>query len=240
MLFSMLFSLLTALVSPQAADAAPGEPATDLSTPVVVELFTSQGCPMCPGANAFLGELGEDEQVIAIAYGVDIWDDYGWSDSYARPEFGDRQRAYVDAGEPRRVYTPHFVVNGGPDKLRYKPDQIRARIGEAEPLPASAALNHQAGALALTLDGPERDTPAEVWLVSYRPGEDVVEIAGGPNAGAEISHFNMARSLTRVGDWTGGPTEFAMPAPTDGLASVALVQAGPGGEILAAARIDPR
>ena len=235
MITQFLFSLVFAALQASAGDQAPADAAGQASgDPVVVELFTSQGCPMCPEANAFLGALGERETVIAIAYGVGIWDGLGWRDTYAAPAFNARQEAYVAAGEARRVYTPHFVVNGQPEMLRYKRERIEDRVETASSLPAAAALSRDDGAVTARVEGPARDEPAAVWLVAYEPGAADHEVAGGPNAGKVVTHHNMAVALTRLGEWTGGEARFEAPAPEAGLALALLVQAGPGGEILAA------
>ncbi len=232
--------LLSLLVAALQAPTETRAPAAHEAGPVVVELFTSQGCPMCPDANEFLGELGQREDVIAIAYGVGIWDGLGWRDTYAAPAFNARQRAYVEAGEARRVYTPHFVVNGQPEMLRYKRERIEARVEAADPLSADAALVRDADGVVAELAGAILGEPAQVWLVAYEPGASDHEITDGPNAGKVVTHINMASMATRLGDWPGGEARFHAPAPEPGLALAVLVQSGPGGEILAAAALAPQ
>lgn len=208
--------------------------------PVVVELFTSQGCGMCPDANRLLADLAaENEDVLALAWGVSYWDMYGWEDRYARPEFNARQEAYVAAGEAHRVYTPHFVINGAPKKFRFRPETIREAV-EAEtgvPLaPRVARVSPSSVSVAFT--GPDRESPAEVWLAAYEPGLVTMRIEGGNNAGTQMPHFNMVRALTELPAWGGGEyrvlDETACPAD---LACAVLIQAFSGGPILGAASI---
>lgn len=202
---------------------------------VVVELFTSQGCGMCPDANRLLAEIGAEPGIIALGWGVSYWDVYGWTDEYARPEFVARQQAYVDAGEARRVYTPHFVINGAPQKLRFQPDRIRAAVASFDPVPV---LSLSADGETLTLAGDARTIPAEIWIASYEPGIETRMIESGSNAGTEMTHFNMVRTVEQIGDWTGGPLQMAVPDATDpALDRVVLVQDGPGGVILGAVRL---
>lgn len=205
--------------------------------PVVVELFTSQGCPMCPDANALLGTLSERSDIIAIAYGVDYWDMYGWEDEFSVPDFVARQHDYVERGEAMRVFTPHFVVNGDPHKLKFKPSEILDFIDHQEPLSAEARIHSGHDGYELTLSGPRLSQPAEVWMVTYEEGEQWRAIGGGANAGRSTPHFNMARSLTQIGSWDGGEDEFALPAlpDEDHLRAAILVQAERGGRVLAAA-----
>ena len=79
--------------------------------PVVVELFTAQGCAGCPEANARVEAVAAEPGVIALTYAVDYWDYLGWADTFARPEFAQRQRAYRHALRLRNVSTPQVVIN---------------------------------------------------------------------------------------------------------------------------------
>jgi len=225
-----LIALIAALFAQPAPAQAP-DPASS-SGPVVVELFTSQGCPMCPEANALLEELGAGGSVIAIAYGVSWWDMYGWEDEFARPEFAARQQAYVEAGEAMRVYTPHFVVNGAPEKMRFAAETVRGAVGAARPLPPVVEIAGD----TVSLDGPARATPAQVWRVDYHPGSQTRRIEGGANAGRSMAHFNMAAELISLGEWAGGPQTFDLAPAEPGLETALLVQDGSGGRIIAAAR----
>ena len=80
--------------------------------PVVVELFTAQGCAGCPEANRAIEAVADAPGVIALTYAVDYWDYLGWSDTFARPEFSQRQRAYRAALRQRGVSTPQVVIDG--------------------------------------------------------------------------------------------------------------------------------
>lgn len=241
-MITVLHALFAAILSVQAADDASGPaPAQD---PVrdgvrVVELFTSQGCPMCPGANALIAEIGAAEgDVLALSYGVDYWDEvYGWEDTFAMEAFTARQQAYVDAGDAHRVFTPHFVINGGPEKLRYSEERVRGAVEAAASLPILLeAATSPEGRITLTLEGAARDSAAQVWFVTYHPGVATRLIESGPNAGREMTHYNMVRDIQALGEWRGRLMSLEAPAPADGLAAAVLVQDGPGGRILTAAR----
>ncbi|AZU02720.1 hypothetical protein X907_0170 [Glycocaulis alkaliphilus] len=206
--------------------------------PVVVELFTSQGCPPCVEANRRFGDIAARDGVIALSYGVDYWDMFGWEDQFAQPAFADRQKDYIRAGEANRVFTPHFVINGGPERLRFTRDDVPGRVARTLPLSGIISLTPLSGGqVQLELEGPVRASPAEVWAITYRPGLIVVPIEGGRNEGAQMEHHNTVASLERLEDWHGGDysLEFAGPAEDFGLA--VLVQDGPGGRLLAASRL---
>ena len=80
--------------------------------PVVVELFSSQGCSSCPPADEYLVELAQKRDIIALGWHVDYWDYIGWEDVFAHPAFTERQKAYARALNERMIYTPQFIVNG--------------------------------------------------------------------------------------------------------------------------------
>lgn len=81
-------------------------------TPVVVELFTAQGCASCSQANALVAKLADRPDVIPLTWSVDYWDYLGWKDTFAAPEFAERQKVYDHRFALRDVYTPQFIVGG--------------------------------------------------------------------------------------------------------------------------------
>src|SRR6185369_15752979 len=97
-----LFSLIL-LALPAAAAAKP---------PVVVELYTAQGCASCSEANVYAAKLAERPGVLVLTFPVDYWDYLGWSDTFAKPEYAERQKAYVAKLSLREPYTPQIVVDG--------------------------------------------------------------------------------------------------------------------------------
>src|SRR5258708_29910268 len=82
------------------------------SRPAVVELFTSQGCSSCPPADAYIGELTQRRDVLALTFHVDYWDDLGWRDRFGLPDAVHRQRAYAKVLRLSSVYTPQLVIDG--------------------------------------------------------------------------------------------------------------------------------
>ena len=110
--YSFILLALAALASPAGAHPRP---------PVIVELFTAQGCSSCSDANALVGELAEREGVLPLTFSVDYWDYLGWPDTFALPEFTERQKAYARRLGPREVYTPQVVVDGAKQASGAKP-----------------------------------------------------------------------------------------------------------------------
>ena len=116
--------------------------------PVVVELYTSQGCSSCPPADRLLASLAAHEDIIALALHVDYWDYLGWADGFADPEFSNRQRRYARVWGERSVYTPQMVVQGANYMVGSRNDEIQRQIMQAEevgPKVALTALNDGRG-----------------------------------------------------------------------------------------------
>ncbi|WP_312161277.1 DUF1223 domain-containing protein [Phenylobacterium sp.] len=222
-----LFSLILC-VTPLAAAAKP---------PVVVELFTAQGCASCGEANANLAKLAQREGVLALTFPVDYWDYLGWSDTFAKPEFTARQKAYVARLELREPYTPQVVVDGQTQAgglQTEKVDRLLAQAAKAERDPPDMAF---IGPRRVDVgSGRPPRGGAEVWLVRYDPREHDVVVRKGDNRGQTVAHRNVVREIKRLGPWRGRPTAYRLPAADeDGLVTAVLVQATDGGRILTAA-----
>jgi len=231
-----VFSLCYALI----ADGA----AADGPAPVVVELFTSQGCSSCPPADRLLGELARRPDVLALSFAVDYWDYIGWKDPFASPAHTERQRAYGRTLGRRVVYTPQMVVDGADEAVGSARANVEARIAAAAARGGKLILRFaqdESGRNRILIPArtphiPSAAIPATVWLVLY-DREHVTAVKRGENAGATLVNHNVVRELRRLGQWTGAATELpfdiAPGAAGDGCA--VIVQAGLTGPILGAA-----
>lgn len=217
--------------------AGTGVRADEAVHPVVVELFTSQGCSSCPPADAILNELAGRADVIPLALHVDYWDYLGWEDAFASPAYTSRQKAYARVAGARSIYTPQMVVDGSEHLVGVRPmelaDLIRAH--GAKPSPVKLTLTREAqGQIRInaTATGPLPDA-AVVQLVRYRPSATVT-IGRGENAGRTITYTNIVESWAPLGDWDGTAAyETVTNLPGDAAAAVIVQEVGPG-EILAA------
>src|SRR5262245_12327062 len=108
-------------------------PARAAETPVVVELFTSQGCSSCPPADRVLGQLAARDDVIALAVHVSYWNYIGWRDTFATEATTARQYAYAKALGSRNVYTPQAVIGGAADAVGSDASDIEHAIAKARP-----------------------------------------------------------------------------------------------------------
>lgn len=220
--------------------AASGALADDESpAPVVVELFTSQGCSACPPAEALLRRLAADPGIIALALHVDYWDYLGWRDRFADPKFTARQKAYAHEAGERSVYTPQMVIGGLVHVPGNDEEAVLAAIAASRRIGPQArlTLERDGGVVRIVLAprGPVTG-PAIVHLLEVMP-EASTDIARGENAGRTLQHRNLVIDWRAIGQWDGqGRWQAAVPAdPT--LMIVVLVQAEGPGAMLAAARL---
>lgn len=209
------------------------------TNPVVVELFTSQGCSSCPPADAVLGELAGRDDVIALALHVDYWDYIGWKDTFATPAFTDRQHAYAFAAGARTVYTPQIVVGGVDDVIGSDPGGISRLVASHQKQVPEVALSLERSGDAVVISATGAANPSgmlEVQLIRYRP-EAVVAIKRGENAGRSITYRNIVTSVTVVDRWDGqGSYSRRVSVPGDDPV-VVLLQRPQAGPIVAAARV---
>lgn len=207
--------------------------------PVVVELFTSQGCSSCPPADALLHELADRSDVIALAMHVDYWDYIGWADTFASPEHTQRQRTYAAAANSRTIYTPQVVVNGqdfviGTQAMTLA-ETITQHASQDSGLRVEVSLED--GQLRILCQAKDaRPGTYEVRLIRYMPAA-TVEIRRGENAGRTFAYRNIVTSMSVVETWDGqgaleGSYEISGSEPV-----VVLVQEPNGGPILAAAEL---
>lgn len=209
--------------------------------PVVVELFQSQGCSDCPPAQENLNRLADRSDVLALSYGVTYWDSLGWKDSFASPQFTERQLEYSARNHQANVATPQYWItqywiNGRQTVLGANPVRVSELIDRGAPSggPALTIANSNLSIGA----GVAPPGGADIWLVRYDPRTIEVAIGAGENGGRTVPHRDIVRELVRLGGWSGTPKSIALPAPSlEGLKSAILVQAGPGGAILAAAKL---
>jgi hypothetical protein len=226
--------LLAAVILGAVPGAAPAK------GPVVVELFTAQGCASCRKADRAIARMADRPGLIVLTWAVDYWDYLGWKDTFAQPEFAARQRAFARHLGPQDVYTPQVIVGGasqasGDDaaevealirKAQHDADRHRRSRPRIRFLPRGLVRIGAARA-----PGPR----ADVWLVRYDPREQDVTVTAGDNRGATVAQGHVVKQVLKVGAWAGHPiTIRPPPSPEEGLASVILVQAPRGGPVLAA------
>jgi hypothetical protein len=205
---------------------------------VVVELFESQGCSSCPPANANVNALSGRADVLSLIYGVTYWDQLGWTDTFARPEFTGRQRDYQRGLGNDNVYTPQVVLNGREDLVGNDRSTLDRAIQRAASTHFGATV--RINRISVEISGSTlSQRPADVWLVRYDPRTLNVPIRAGENSGRTLPHTHVVRQLQHLGTWTGRIHSYQSPAALQpGLRTAVLVQEPNGGPIIGAARAD--
>jgi hypothetical protein len=190
------------------------------SRPAVIELYTSEGCSSCPPAEAYLGELAERRDVLALSFHVDYWDDLGWRDRFALPAAVDRQRAYAKALRLASVYTPQAVIDGtanfvGSDRAAIGRALTGAGAGSGTDSGRDAArrpgvgieLAAAAGGLNIALAPHAGVTPSDILLIAYQR-DAKTPVGRGENSGRTLSEFNVVRDFHSLGLWRGEARQF--------------------------------
>ncbi len=230
------------MIAAMGALTIPAVAQDDLPAPVVVELFTSQGCASCPPADALLAELAQQPHILPLALHVDYWDYIGWEDQFAQAAFTTRQKSYAHAAGRRMIYTPQMIVAGRVEVAGTKPERVSAAIAAERARPPVMRIDVKARAdgsvrVRLVPLGPI-DRNAEVIVVRYAPLRES-EITRGENAGHTFHYVNVVTEWTVLGTWDARePAEFDIPVPSSPQPGAVLVQVAGQGAILSAARLD--
>ena len=207
-------------------------------TPVVVELYTAQGCASCVDANAYAAKLAEQPGVLVLTFPVDYWDYLGWSDTFAKPAYAERQKAYVAKLALHEPYTPQVIVDGRAEAPALKPDQVDKLVHDAaKAIQDPPQIRFGQRKRVYVGSGRAPKGGADVWLVRYDPREQEVAVKSGDNRGQTVVQKNVVREMTRLGGWRGRPAVFRLPEPSeDGLVTVVILQGAHGGRVLAVGR----
>jgi hypothetical protein len=219
-------------------------------TPVLVELFTSEGCSDCPPADALLQKIDREQpvsgaEVIVMSEHVDYWDGAGWRDPYSSHEYSERQSAYAEHLRLGGIYTPQMIVDGrfgfiGSNEKRAIQAIQSARQGERAQVSLSSirwtdssmiALHVTTGTLPVSVSG-----PADVFLATADES-DQSSVSRGENSGRTLTHVAVLRTLTRVGTadrssgFSGDAKIWIRPGNSQNLRIVAIVQEAKAGRV---------
>ncbi|MEL7166788.1 MAG: DUF1223 domain-containing protein [Pseudomonadota bacterium] len=203
-------------------------------SPVVVELFTSQGCSSCPPADAMLHALAERDDVIALALHVDYWDYIGWADPFADPAHAERQRGYAMEAGRRSIYTPQMIVGGVTDIVGHKPMKLAKVIAEHAALPQTVAVAARRDGAGVLIEAEAQSAGTYlVQMVRYTPLQTTM-IKRGENRGRTLDYANVTEGWQVLAEWDGvAPLALQADAPGN-KPLVVLVQDGAHGRIRAA------
>ena len=186
----------------------------ETTRPLVVELFTSQGCSSCPPADALLGEFARGRpDLLPLAFHVDYWNRLGWTDPFSSAAFTARQRLHAARLGEATVYTPEMVIDGRRAVVGSDRAAVQAAIRAAKSQTATLAVvsvRAERGEVAIRV-GPGAGA-ASVLLVGFDRSH-TTPIGRGENGGRTLQESNIVRSFERVAAWTGAALDVRRPAP---------------------------
>jgi hypothetical protein len=204
------------------------------SRPLVLELFTAQGCSSCPPADAYLGQLSQRPDVLALAFHVDYWDSSGWRDRFELRQSVERQNVYVRNFRHPSAFTPQFVIDGRKDAVDTN-SIVQALQEPRDALPVTLAV--RAGEVVVDVGEKQGERSGEVVLVTFLR-HAVSNVGRGENAGKTLEEFNIVRSIRTLGEWKGATANYKVSVsslPSDATDVAVLVQSRGEGPIVGAA-----
>lgn len=194
--------------------------ASDSGVPVVVELFTSEGCSSCPPADAVLARLEHmrtvsGARVIALSEHVDYWNNLGWVDPFSSPQFRARQNDYARAFGVESVYTPQMVVNGRAEFVGDDYSRATSEIGKAANEPSATVqlqpardpkdgelidlMVHIVNLPPIRVTAKKDDPPVQVFL-AITEDNLTSQVQRGENSGRRLRHVAVVRSFGLIGN----------------------------------------
>jgi hypothetical protein len=197
-------------------------------TPVLVELFTSEGCSSCPPADALLAKLDQTQpingaEIIVLGEHVDYWDNLGWHDRFSSHQYTERQSDYSGRLRLDSSYTPQMIVDGtdqfvGNDAAHaVRSIQHAAQTPKIKLVLSKPVVDAQKVSASVSSDDAAATKKADLYAALVDP-KDTTEVRGGENGGRRLQHAGVVRSLQRVGklkDLGAGPVSFSLNAPGD-------------------------
>ena len=186
--------------------------AGDGPTPVVVELFTSEGCSSCPPADELLIRLHEKQpvrgvKIIVLSEHVDYWNNLGWVDPFSDKQFTKRQNWYSTRW-PWRLYTPQVVIDGQAERVGSQGKDILAVIREtAKQRKATVELEISDGAARVSIAELPEAVGADVWMAVLEDGL-ATEVRHGENQGRTMPHVAVTRRLEKIGEIEDGASAW--------------------------------
>jgi hypothetical protein len=204
-------------------------PAQAGERPIVVELFTSEGCSSCPPADKLLAELASRPDVLALSFHVDYWNRLGWRDPYSSREATQRQNRYATLLDLGTVYTPQIVVDGTWQAVGSDHADVEQALGLAQrsrtEIPVMLTLDHGRAQIKLGTGG---DVASASLLLIGFDRRHVTAVKRGENGGRTLTHVDVVRGIEEVARLTGGPDEIEVPIRWQCDRIAAVVQAADG------------
>lgn len=217
---------------------ARADEAEEAAGPVVVEMFLSQACNMCPPAAALFHDIAARDDVIALSWHVDYWNmttsEQGrWVDPYSDPAYTARQKRYnINIRNRSSVYTPQAIVQGEAQTVGSSLEKISSLIGSVSRLSADISARIEDGAVRFEIG--ESEEGGNAYLVTFRKSA-VTDITAGKNAGKVFDEVNVVTGFDRLGIVRKRGGELTAPIPAQGEGCALIVQEPGQKRVIAAA-----
>lgn len=226
-----------------------GDAQTAKRTPVLVELFTSEGCSSCPPADTFVGRLSKEQpigtaDIIVLSEHVDYWDKDGWHDRFSSAALTERQREYGTRLKVADIYTPQIVINGDQQFVGTDVPHTLSAISQDSTQPAlvlsltKPVVDGEKVTASISSTDLDVKLKGDLYAALVDP-TDSTSVLKGENKGRDLSHVNVVRTLQRVGslkDIRSGAHSFTINAPKDSKPSdmhlIVFAQRSDAGSIL--------
>lgn len=233
-------------ISAQGLYAQYGSKLPTVSTPVVIELYTSQGCSSCPPADRTLATLSQNDDIITLSCHVSYFNHLHWKDTLSQDFCDMRQHGYAGMNGTKRIYTPQMIINGAEGFIGSHNDKIEAALKKAAEKPIQIininVINKDKSIIEFSLPNTE-EGDYHLWAFGYKKNHKQ-DIKNGENNGKSITYANAALSYTNLGKWQGTGITHKFPMPESTIAGETLngiaifAQKGGYGEIIAAGKLD--
>lgn len=240
----LVFVLLGFAQTPVFADEMASQQTEQVLT--LVELYTSQGCSSCPPADAFLSDLAERPDVLALSFHVDYWNTDEWEDPFSHKSFSLRQRAYKESLKTDYVYTPQMVVAGSYAAPGGQRLAVNDAIDQTAPKMDHPGLTIRRMAndrIEITVSAVTNTSHGTVYAAVY-DSQKYTRVRGGENRGRTLSNINVVKRLVALAPYSGKAQKFGFALSdldafrSDGVA--VFIQAEKVGRILSVANLSPR
>jgi len=213
------------------------KPRAQTNGPIVVELFTSQGCSSCPPADQIMNQLAEKPNFIPLSYHVTYWDYIGWKDPLGRTFADQRQRSYSKYKRSSRIYTPQMIINGGKEFVGSRAREADQNLSNARPVGKIALVG-------ITPQGTQISLPQlnngdyHLWVAGVKRVHNE-NIGRGENRGKIVTYTNTVLSLDKSQRWDGNAKTINVKLEKQSNIDyyVIFAQNGAFGEIAAAGKI---
>ncbi len=173
------------------------------NSPIIVELFTSEGCSSCPPADKIFAKLADNPNIIAIGYHVDYWDRLGWRDKFSSPIYTKRQQNYAHKRQSNNVFTPEIVVNGAKSVVASNESQVNQAISNADAMILKLQLIKENQSLKLTIQAIKNTITKDNWNILWGglKNSDSALPSSGENSGVLLNHRHAVLALLENGQY---------------------------------------